>query len=262
MPATEPSSRSIEQSLAVLDTQTGALADFPDARTAVRAKQTLYSGLAFSRDGNHIYASMASLTDPEGRRQRRCRQRHCGLQLCRGKDRAGATDSSAHGAARRGTKDPAASRDRTAIKGVPYPAAIAVVGEAGNEKAAGRRQSFRRCRCCSIQRRAPSKSDSISPRATPCLRPIRSHSRQRRTASAHSSRSGTRRRSLSSNLVARHGRAQAGAAQAVESRRSGNTSLRSCFLARSENALCRARQPRCGCGRECGRGAICSEGLL
>src|ERR1039458_9165707 len=31
-----------EQSLAVLNTQTGAVADFPDARTPGRAKQTLY----------------------------------------------------------------------------------------------------------------------------------------------------------------------------------------------------------------------------
>src|ERR1700745_1834442 len=36
------------QSLAVLDTQTGKLADFPDPDTLGRAKQTLYSGLAFS----------------------------------------------------------------------------------------------------------------------------------------------------------------------------------------------------------------------
>src|ERR1035437_10170420 len=52
------------QSLAVLDTQTGAVVDFPDDRTLVRAKQTHFSGLAFSRDGKHLYASMASLTDP------------------------------------------------------------------------------------------------------------------------------------------------------------------------------------------------------
>ena len=50
-----------DQSLAVLDVMTGALADFPDARTLVEAKQTLYSGLAFSHDGKHIYASMASM---------------------------------------------------------------------------------------------------------------------------------------------------------------------------------------------------------
>ena len=48
-----------DQSLAVLDTQTGMVTDFPDDRTAVRAKQTLYSGLAFSGDGKHMYASMA-----------------------------------------------------------------------------------------------------------------------------------------------------------------------------------------------------------
>ena len=55
-----------EQSLAVMDTQTGKVMDFPDARTSTRDRQTLYSGLAFSGDGKHVYASMASLTDPMG----------------------------------------------------------------------------------------------------------------------------------------------------------------------------------------------------
>src|SRR5271154_7488194 len=54
------------QSLAVLDTRTGAVADFPDADTAARSKQTLYSGLAFSRDGKHLYASMGSEGAPVG----------------------------------------------------------------------------------------------------------------------------------------------------------------------------------------------------
>src|SRR6201994_3084897 len=54
------------QSLAVLDTQTGAVGDFPDASTGARAKQTLYSGLAFSRDGRQIYASLGSEADPLG----------------------------------------------------------------------------------------------------------------------------------------------------------------------------------------------------
>src|SRR5580658_9589427 len=57
-----------EQSLAVLDTQTGVLTDFPDARTlAQTAKQTLYSVLAFGRDGSRVYASMASTSDPLGK---------------------------------------------------------------------------------------------------------------------------------------------------------------------------------------------------
>jgi len=55
-----------EQSLAVMDTQTGKVVDFPDARTGLSYKQTLYSGLAFSGDGKHLYASIASLTDPTG----------------------------------------------------------------------------------------------------------------------------------------------------------------------------------------------------
>jgi len=54
------------QSLAVLDTRTGAITDFPDDRTLLGLKQTLYSGLAFSRDGKHIYASMGSTSNPVG----------------------------------------------------------------------------------------------------------------------------------------------------------------------------------------------------
>jgi DNA-binding beta-propeller fold protein YncE len=122
-----------EQSLAVLDTQTGVLADFPDPRTVVRAHQTLYSGLAFSRDGSHIYASMASLTDPVG-------------------DSKGATGNGilVYGFAD-GKITPeqliplplqqlAVGRTTRLIgegasnKGVPYPAAIAVIGAAGAEK--------------------------------------------------------------------------------------------------------------------------------
>jgi DNA-binding beta-propeller fold protein YncE len=55
-----------QQSIAVLDTTTGKLADFPDARTDVRAEQTLYNGVVFSQDGRHIYASIDSLVQPEG----------------------------------------------------------------------------------------------------------------------------------------------------------------------------------------------------
>src|SRR5271170_1253735 len=123
------------QSLAVLDTQTGTLADFPDAETAARAKQTLYSGLAFSRDGRHIYASMGSEADPLG-------------------NTSGDTGSgvvvygfnSANGkiSRERMMKIPLqqlASGRKTLLidgkegdKGIPFPAAIAVVGAAGAEK--------------------------------------------------------------------------------------------------------------------------------
>ncbi|QNI34447.1 bifunctional YncE family protein/alkaline phosphatase family protein [Alloacidobacterium dinghuense] len=55
-----------QQSIAVLDTETGKLADFPDSRTDIGAAQTLYNGVAFSGDGSHVYASIDSLKEPEG----------------------------------------------------------------------------------------------------------------------------------------------------------------------------------------------------
>jgi DNA-binding beta-propeller fold protein YncE len=122
------------ESLAVLDTQTGALEDFPDTRTIAQlAKQTLYSGLAFSRDGNHVYASMGSTSDPLGD----------------GKDKTGNAvvvySFSAGGIAPERLihlplQQLTAGRKTRLIggtegdKGVPFPAAIAVVGSAGAEK--------------------------------------------------------------------------------------------------------------------------------
>ncbi len=35
---------------------------------ATNAQQTYFIGLAWSSDGNELYASMASLTDPEGKK--------------------------------------------------------------------------------------------------------------------------------------------------------------------------------------------------
>ncbi len=53
------------QSLSVLDVTSGVLTDFPESKTGTGrdAQQTLYSGLQFSRDGHHLYASLASLTN-------------------------------------------------------------------------------------------------------------------------------------------------------------------------------------------------------
>jgi len=54
------------QSLAVMDTQSGAVKDFPDARVGERAAQTFFSGLAFGADGTKVYASLASSSAPVG----------------------------------------------------------------------------------------------------------------------------------------------------------------------------------------------------
>ena len=121
------------QSLAVMDTETGKVADFPDDRTLVGAQQTLYSGLAFSRDGRHIFASMGSTTDPTGERAddtgngvvvygfsegKILRERMIKIPL---QQLAGARRTMLVG----GTEGD---------KGIPFPAAIAVVGSAGAEK--------------------------------------------------------------------------------------------------------------------------------
>jgi DNA-binding beta-propeller fold protein YncE len=120
------------QSLAVMDTQTGKVTDFPDNRTATRGKQTLYSGLAFSRDGRHIYASMASLTNPVGD----------GMNTGSGVAVYGLSEGKI-------TQErmiqiplqPLAGTRRTKLiggvdgaEGVPYPAAIEIVGGAGPER--------------------------------------------------------------------------------------------------------------------------------
>ena len=57
------------QSLSVLNLETNELADFPDDRLGSKAKQTYFLGLAFSLDGKHLFASMASLTDPLGKQK-------------------------------------------------------------------------------------------------------------------------------------------------------------------------------------------------
>jgi DNA-binding beta-propeller fold protein YncE len=56
-----------KQSLSVLNLETNELRDFPDDRLGSDSKQTFFLGLAFSLDGKHLYASMASLTDPLGK---------------------------------------------------------------------------------------------------------------------------------------------------------------------------------------------------
>jgi DNA-binding beta-propeller fold protein YncE len=58
-----------KQSLTVLNLETNELTDFPDDRLGSRARQTYFLGLAFSLDGKHLYASMASLTDPLGKKK-------------------------------------------------------------------------------------------------------------------------------------------------------------------------------------------------
>ncbi len=121
------------QSLAVMDTRTGGVKDFPDSRTVVGAKQTLYSGLAFSRDGGHLYASMGSANEPVGDGGKATGNGVVVYGFANGKisrERFLSIPLQQLAGARRTKLIGGAEGD----KGVPFPAAIAVLGEAGAEQ--------------------------------------------------------------------------------------------------------------------------------
>ena len=185
-----------EQSLAVLDTETGVLADFPDDRTRWTPSRR-------STPASPSAATASTSTpawprhQPRRRRQGRHRQRHRCLQLRWRKDRAGAFHSAAAAATCSGQKRRCSMAMWTAIKGVPYPAAIAVIGAARARKAAGGRKSLRRCPPRRSQRPAKSNSASISLKATPCPPPIPSRSPSPKSAAAPSWPCGMPRRSWS-----------------------------------------------------------------
>jgi len=127
-----------EQSLAVFDTQTGKLADFPDDRTPGRSRQTLYSGLAFSKDGKHLYASIGSETDPEGKLPplRGVADTGSGIVVYGFADGKIEPERLIHLPLEQlqpGHKTKLIG-DAEGDKGVPFPAAIAVVEKGGAEK--------------------------------------------------------------------------------------------------------------------------------
>ncbi len=125
------------QSLAVMETQTGKVEEFPDSRTLVNSKQVLFSGLAFSADGKTLYGTVVSSGDPtgkngddtgsgiqvysfsEGRITRERMMKIAPPQLATGRTTLLGAGGDAFGVA-----DPMTGR----TIGLPYPAAIAVVG--------------------------------------------------------------------------------------------------------------------------------------
>ncbi|MGB7555403.1 MAG: beta-propeller fold lactonase family protein, partial [Candidatus Korobacteraceae bacterium] len=58
-----------QQSIALLELTSNQLRDFPDPRLALHAKQSYFLGLAWSTDGTNLYASIASLSDTDGKRR-------------------------------------------------------------------------------------------------------------------------------------------------------------------------------------------------
>jgi Lactonase, 7-bladed beta-propeller len=118
-----------KQSLTVLNLETGGIADFPDDRLGQHARQTYFLGLAFSLDGKHLFASMASLTDPLGRKKGDTGNGIAVYSFEKGRI---APERFIHIPPR--TSIPSGKERRDEFKDVTYPAGLAVARSAGRER--------------------------------------------------------------------------------------------------------------------------------
>jgi len=117
-----------KQSLSVLNLATDELKDFPDDRLGNGAKQTYFLGVGFSLDGKHVFASMASLTDPLGKKKGSTGN---GIAVYSFEDGRIAPDRFMVLAPR--VNVPAGKKRRDDFKDVTYPAGLSV-GESGGEE--------------------------------------------------------------------------------------------------------------------------------
>jgi DNA-binding beta-propeller fold protein YncE len=118
-----------KQSLTVLNLETNELRDFPDDRLGRGATQTYFLGLAFGIDGKHLYASLASLTDPLGKKKGSTGN---GIAVYRFNDGAVVPERFLPLAPR--VAMPAGKVRRKAFKDVTYPAGLTVGISGGAER--------------------------------------------------------------------------------------------------------------------------------
>ncbi len=123
-----------QQSIAILDLQSNQLMDFPDARLAARAQQTYFLGLAFSSDGSHLYASVASLTDAVGAKPGNTGNGIAVYKFEQGKVTVERFIKIAPQPIAQGKKVAFGVRKTRAGTAIPYPAGLAVVSGQGSEK--------------------------------------------------------------------------------------------------------------------------------
>jgi DNA-binding beta-propeller fold protein YncE len=118
-----------KQSLSVLNLETNELTDFPDDRLGSDAKQTFFLGLAFSLDGKHVFASMASLTDPLGKQKGSTGNGIAVYSFENGRIAPGRFLALAPR-----TKIPAGTKRRSEFKDVTYPAGLSAGSSGGEER--------------------------------------------------------------------------------------------------------------------------------
>ena len=123
-----------EQSIAVFDIANNRLADYPEARLGRDAPQTFFCGLAFSGDGRHLYASLASITDPLGTKPGNSGNGIAVYSFEEGRpvpERVIRIPLQTLAAGKRRAR---ISGALPAGKAIPYPAGLAVIGSGAGEK--------------------------------------------------------------------------------------------------------------------------------
>ena len=115
------------QSIAVLDLQTNQIAEFPDDRLPEDAHQSYFIGLGFSSDGNHLYASMGSITDPTGEKPGDTGNGIAVYRFQQGKITPERFIKLAPQSVPSGKKIPFGLRKTPAGTAIPYPAGLAVI---------------------------------------------------------------------------------------------------------------------------------------
>ena len=146
-------------------------------------------------------------------------------------------------------------------QGVPYPAAIAVIGDAGHEKLLVAENLsddvvLLDAATGAIEKRFDLSENDAVPATYPIAVAVTKDGKRAFVALWNASEiaeldldRGTVKRKLA--LL-----------KPPSADCAGHASLCICVFARREDALCCARQSRCRCCGECGRGAICGEGLF
>jgi len=118
-----------KQSLSVLNLEMNELVDFPDDRLSSKSRQTFFLGLSFSLDGKHVFASMASLTDPLGKKKGSTGN---GIAVFSFENGRISAERFLRLAPR--TKIPAGKLRRAEFKDVTYPAGLSVGISGGQER--------------------------------------------------------------------------------------------------------------------------------
>ena len=122
------------QSISVLDLKTNQIADFPDDRFSEDAHQSYFLGLAFSANGDQLYASVGSITDPTGEKPGDLGN---GIAVYRFRDGKVAPERFIKISPQKlaaGKKIPFGLRNAPTGTAIPYPAGLALIQSGGGEK--------------------------------------------------------------------------------------------------------------------------------